>query len=237
MDLQALNKTIQNMKNKIFGTGILVAGILAISIPSFASAATLNRELQFGMSGTDVSAVQTFLATDRALYPQGMVTGYFGSFTKSAVTNFQLRNEIPAVGRIGPMTLPIINLQMSTGMYMGMSYAGVPTGVYSGGDVNAPILSNLGINTANTSAVVAWNTNELATGVVYYSTSPLNVSESMTSVSASGNKAMTDSSLRTSQSIAIAGLQAGTTYYYLVYTTDASGNVTITWPSTFQTKN
>ncbi len=225
------------MKNKIFSAGILVAGILAVSIPSFASAATLTRELQFGMNGSDVSAVQTFLATDRALYPQGMVTGYFGSFTKNAVTNFQLRNEIPAVGRIGPMTLPIMNLQMATGMYPGMGVYTTPTGGYTGADIFAPTISNLNVNTVRNSATVAWNTDEIASGSVYYSTSPLNVSESMTSVSIGGSQAMTDVGLHASQNITVTGLQPGTTYYFMAYTTDAYGNVTVTWPSTFQTKN
>jgi len=64
-----------------------------------ANAATLTRQLELGMRGDDVSSLQTFLAQDVTIYPQGLVTGYFGSLTKSAVSNFQARNGISTVGR------------------------------------------------------------------------------------------------------------------------------------------
>lgn len=220
------------------GLSLLALTLVVVGVPAFASAATLTRELQFGMNGTDVSAVQTFLKQDQALYPQGLVTGYFGNFTKSAVTNFQLRNEIPAVGRIGPMTLPIMNLQIATGMYPGM---GVYTGsvVYNNTtDIVAPSIYGLNVYTAKDSASVSWSTNESATGVVYYNTAPLQLTERMTSVGVTGGwSAMTDTSLRISQSINLTGLQSNTTYYYMVYTTDQVGNVTVSVPSTFRTTN
>lgn len=227
------------MTNKLgfAGLGLFVLTFVVMSLPVFADAATLDRELQFGMNGSDVSSVQTFLRQDQALYPQGLVTGYFGSLTKAAVINFQLRNEIPAVGRIGPMTLPIINLQIATGMYPGMGAYAANTGIYTGADTIAPTINGLSVFNSKNTANVSWNTSESATGVVYYSSSPLVLSERMTSVGVSGNTAVTDNSLRTSQSVAMSGLQPNTTYYYLIYTTDQSGNVTVSWPSTFRTIN
>jgi len=32
-------------------------------------------------------------------------------------------------------------------------------------------------------------------------------------------------------------LQSDTVYYYLIYTTDQSGNVSVTWPASFHTNN
>ena len=199
---------------------LLAAAIIFMSIPMFAHAETLTRELQLGMSGSDVSALQTFLAADASLYPEGLVTGYFGSLTKAAVARFQTRNGISAVGRVGPQTLPVINAQMG--------------GV--GMDVNAPIISSVNVSFGSNNATVSFNTNEASRGVVYYSASPLNVSESLNGVNVSGaNAASTDTTLRNSQSIAVSGLQANTTYFYMVYTTDASGNVSVSYPASFHT--
>src|SRR3989338_7152445 len=98
--------------------GLVFSGVAAFVVVLFsaaviAPAATLNRQLQVGMSGSDVSALQTFLAADVTLYPQGLVTGYFGNLTKAAVSNFQSRNGISPVGRVGPVTLAVLNAQMA----------------------------------------------------------------------------------------------------------------------------
>lgn len=196
---------------------------LLIMTPVLAQAATLNRQLQTGMSGTDVSALQTYLAKDVSLYPQGLVTGYFGFLTKSAVSNFQSRNGLPPVGRVGPATLPVLNAAIDGG-------ATSDTG-------GAPIIMSINAAVSRNSATVSWNTNEIAQGVVYYSTSPLTTSENQNSVTVSGTSAMTDTSLKGSQSVVLPNLDANTRYYYMIYTTDASGNVSVTWPASFQTTN
>ena len=208
--------------------GLIAVSTLIIAAPFLAQADTLTRYLSVGMSGSDVSAAQSFLAQDATLYPQGLVTGYFGSLTKSAVINFQVRNDIVAnsgsvgAGRIGPATLPVMNMQMANGVSNSSS---------------AAIISNPTVSTGRTSATVNWNTNENARGVVYYSTSPISLGEHANSVDVSGATAMTDNTARVSQSVSLSNLLPNTTYYYLVYTTDQTGNVSITWPSSFQTTN
>jgi len=196
--------------------------------PLFAQADTLTRYLSVGMSGSDVSALQSFLAQDTTIYPQGLVTGYFGFLTKAAVSNFQVRNGIVSAGgvgagRVGPATLPVLNLQMA----QGMTNATV-----------APIITSVSTSVGRNTANVSWNTNENARGVVYYSTSSmLPLGEHANSVDVSGATAMTDSGYHTMQNVALANLLPNTTYYYLVYTTDQTGNVSITWPAMFQTTN
>src|SRR3989338_1055953 len=95
----------------LLGLGLMVMTVLVLGIPSFANA-DLNRQLEVGMSGSDVSAIQAFLAQDSSIYPEGLITGYFGYLTKAAVVRFQSRNGISAVGRIGPVSLPVFNAQM-----------------------------------------------------------------------------------------------------------------------------
>ena len=203
-------------------------GTLVAVAPLLASADVLTRQLDLGSTGSDVSSLQTYLASDITLYPRGLVTGYFGSLSANAVGNFQARNGIvssgtPAstgFGRVGPSTLVALNAKMG--------------GAVSS-TVGAPAIFALKTVSTNNSSTVSWSTNELAQGKVYYSTSPLTTYENDNSVNVSGNIVQTDTAFHGTQSVTIPGLQANTTYYYLVYTTDQSGNVSVTWPSSFTT--
>lgn len=212
-----------NFSNRFFLTVSLVA-VVIIGVPMLAHAELLTRQLDLGMTGTDVSSLQTFLAQDNTIYPQGLITGYFGGLTHSAVSNFQARNGLPSVGRVGPATLPVINTQMS---------GGTGTGTLGRGAV----ISNVSVGASRNSVFVSWNTDELSKGMIYYSTSPLVMYERDPSPEIYGTIASTDMNLRTSQSVQIPNLQANTTYYYMVYVTDQDGNVNVTWPTTFQTSN
>lgn len=205
---------------------ITAIALVVVSVPAFAFADILTRELQLGMSGNDVSLVQTHLAKDNTIYPQGLVTGYFGSLTKSAVSNFQARNGIATVGRIGPVTLQALNAQMAGGGSVVIGMGGI-----------APTISSVNVGASRNSAIVNWNTNQSAKGVVYVSPSPLVTYEREHSVDVSGNVAMMDSNYRNTQSVSLTNLQPNTTYYYMIYTTNQFGDVSVTVPSAFLTTN
>lgn len=212
-------------KNKTFlKVGFSALAIATLGVPLFASAYTLTRQLEVGSRGADVSAVQTFLASDSSLYPEGLVTGYFGPLTEGAVKRFQTRNGISAVGRIGPITLPVINAQMNGGA--------------TGFDRSAPMIFSLSVNPSTSGATLNWNTSENASSIVYYSTSPLNVAEAGpgTQVTISGSTVV-NTNMQTAHSANLTGLQSNTTYYYAVYVRDGSSNTSVTWPSTFRTNN
>ena len=162
-----MTKTIKLSGHFMIEACAMMIAIAFILLPSISHADVLNRQLELGMRGSDVSALQTFLAQDPTLYPQGLVTGYFGSLTKVAVSNFQTHNGISSVGRVGPATLPVLNLQMAQGM---------------NGSTNAPLITSMSTNVSRNSAAVAWNTNEFAKGVVYYSTNPLTTYENENSL-------------------------------------------------------
>ena len=108
---------------------------MVMAATSLTYAAPLYRDLFVGVSGSDVGTLQTFLKADPTIYPQGKVTNYFGFLTKSAVSNFQARNNISAIGRVGPQTRGVINNQMANG----------------GGSVNANILQAPMISSVNVS--------------------------------------------------------------------------------------
>ena len=205
-----------NVSNRFFLTVSLVA-VIIIGVPMLAHAELLTRQLDLGMTGTDVSSLQSFLAQDNTIYPQGLITGYFGGLTHTAVGNFQVRNGLPSVGRVGPATLSVINTQMSGGTGSGTSSLG-----------RGAVINNISVGTSRNSAVVSWNTDELSKGMIYYSTSPLVMYERDPSPEIYGTIASTDMNLHTSQNVQIQNLQANTTYYYMVYVTDQDGNVNVT---------
>jgi hypothetical protein len=66
--------------------------------------------LWIGLQSEDVRRLQTLLATKPEIYPEGKITGYFGSLTKKAVQRFQLQYNVvdseldPAFGYVGPKT-------------------------------------------------------------------------------------------------------------------------------------
>ncbi len=226
-----MTKTINYTKvlsRFLFEAGIILSAVLIISAPLFARADTLNRQLEVGVSGSDVSALQTFLAADPAFYPEGLVTGYFGQLTKAAVARFQSHNGISPVGRVGPATLPVLNLQMAN---MGVS-----------GDSAAPIITSLNVSKNSNSATISWTTNDLARGKVYYSTSPIRLNNTFDQTgvnfvepSVSGTLAQYDGVARTSQVVGISGLTPNTNYFYLVEVLDSSNNTSITSPASFYT--
>lgn len=215
--------------HRSISVGLFLA-IIVISIP-FVSAqaatlspATLSRQLEFGMSGSDVTALQTFLASDITLYPQGLVTGYFGPLTKAAVIRFQAQKGLPQVGRVGPQTLAAIgNLADNTRKV--------------GSDRIAPTISDIEILTTDSSASITWETSQGSSAIVYYDTSPLRLTEAdaTNGVNISGTTALESTQLKTSHKVSISNLQSDTTYNYLIYVQDPYGNVALTWPATWRT--
>ncbi|MEQ1561446.1 MAG: peptidoglycan-binding protein [Nitrospira sp.] len=202
-----------------------VASLLMFGLALTASAATLTRQLELGMRGADVSDLQTFLAQDNTIYPQGLVTGFFGTLTQSAVSNFQSRNGIATVGRVGPVTIAAINAQMGGGV--------------SGLDRSSPFIYPLSINTSNSTATFNWSTSENSSAIIYYSTSPISMIEGSptSSVTIGGNSFLVHADLRVSHTGTLTNLNPNTVYNYVVYVRDGNGNESITWPATFQTAN
>jgi hypothetical protein len=69
----------------------------------------LAAELHEGMSSEDVKLLQEMLAADREIYPEGLVTGFYGPRTKEAVMRFQRKHGLEAVGFVGPRTRSLFN--------------------------------------------------------------------------------------------------------------------------------
>jgi phosphodiesterase/alkaline phosphatase D-like protein len=95
-------------------------------------------------------------------------------------------------------------------------------------DVTMPIVTNISASvTSNTSATITWNTNESATTKVWYQANSSAVVGSSLSATADG--------LSTSHRVSLTGLAPNTTYFYVVESTDAAGNRSVSAQFSFTT--
>lgn len=196
-------------------TTISAAAILALALilPSHTNAALLTQELELGSTGAQVTALQTFLSNDSALYPEGLVTGYFGPLTEAAVKRYQTRNGITAVGRVGPVTLASINANSGTG---------------GSDDVFAPTIYPEAVSVSSNSATISWTVGEAAKNRVMYGTSWPFLYSSAPSVSSN--------TFGSTANITLSGLQSHTTYYYVLESIDGPGNIMWTVAKSFRTQ-
>ena len=65
---------------------------------------TLRRGSTDAATNGEVTKLQQFLARDKTIYPEALVTGYFGTKTEAAVKRFQTQNGIASIGIVGPQT-------------------------------------------------------------------------------------------------------------------------------------
>ena len=79
--------------------------MLALQQQQQNTVADLLTMLRQGDEGENVRILQALLAADPELYPEGMITGYYGGLTAAAIRRFQKRHGLEQVGFIGPRTL------------------------------------------------------------------------------------------------------------------------------------
>ncbi|MCI0559946.1 MAG: peptidoglycan-binding protein, partial [Nitrososphaera sp.] len=100
--------------NTSIGTGV-VTGSANVAVWKTLPAYTFNISLYKGSKGNDVEKLQQYLSADKNLYPEGLVTGYFGALTEKAVGRFQLQYGIitstadGGYGIFGPKTRAKMN--------------------------------------------------------------------------------------------------------------------------------
>lgn len=187
--------------------GILTATLLAVVVmlPLQANA-LLTQQLDIGETNSDVTELQTFLAANSSYYPEGIISGYFGSLTSAAVARFQTANGLAAVGRVGPQTLALINSLMGGG-----------GGGNTGGDASAPIIYPETVTAGSNSVTISWTTSESSRGRVMYGNSWPFLYSTAPSVSTSGSGS--------TSSVTLTGLTSNTTYFYVLESVDGNGNV------------
>jgi len=221
----------------------------------------LIRRLRIGMTGEDVELLQEILATDQDVYPEGLVTGYFGPLTRNAVKKFQKIAGIEQVGLVGPKTLSKINQLLEEGAG---SSGKVPPGLLIApgirkklgfepqplpGQVLPPgIAKKLGDGTPtppeDTTAPIiselsAIDTTTTSTMITWVTDEPADSKvwyDTVTPLVVTNLTPMESSSdLVLNHEIGLFSLNPSTAYYYLVSSTDAVGNTTSSTEEAFTT--
>ncbi|MEN9390279.1 MAG: hypothetical protein RLZZ283_379 [Candidatus Parcubacteria bacterium] len=230
--------TLQRISHAGLYVGVALVALLSAALFQIQYAdAAITSSLDVGSTGAQVTELQTYLATDASIYPQGLVTGYYGALTQAAVQRFQAAQgivssgtpETTGYGRVGPTTRARINGLLGTGN--------------PGSNITwdtVPVLSVPVVQQTNTSATYTWTTNEPTRGEVFWDTAAI-VSNEATGPRqqpyVSGTLALDAGGLSTNHSITVSNLQANTLYNYLVRSIDAAGNTSMQWPMSFRTNN
>ena len=109
--IQQLLNQIESLKKQIATLQALQSGS-SVSV----SCAALTANLYVGvLNNAQVRCLQEFLTLQGAdIYPQGLVTGTFGSFTKAAAIRFQKKYSILQTGFVGILTRTKINALLQT---------------------------------------------------------------------------------------------------------------------------
>ena len=111
--IQDLQKKVDNLESELGVQETAPVADAAASAVSPSSLPIFLRSLSLGSRGDDVRELQKYLAQDKAIYPDGLITGYFGPLTQQAIQKFQKKYEIVSSGTpettgygiIGPKTI------------------------------------------------------------------------------------------------------------------------------------
>jgi peptidoglycan hydrolase-like protein with peptidoglycan-binding domain len=254
--IQALQSQIDALKNsqKTLKTEV------ATQLGAFISNACV------GSQGDEVKALQALLAANSNIYPEGLITGYFGKATEKALKKLQGENGLEQVGCVGPKTRALLNRLLGDhpigfenenstssakrlcaavppghlvapgwlkkndgvrpivpvcqtlppGIMMKLGQGTTTPGNGNGNNLVPMINSITSTSTATTTAYVFWTTNKNTKSEFWYSTtSPLNTTTASKVV---------DNNFSMSHSVNLSGLNASTTYYYMIKVTDAANN-------------
>jgi len=128
------------------------------------TSACFTKTLKLGMTDAEVTALQNALKGDTAIYPEGLVTGYYGQLSKAAVERFQAKYNIVSSGTpettgyglVGPKTRAQLNA-----IYCSTTPTGTTTPTPVGGGVSVilasdtPAAASVIYDTGNTSGAQA----------------------------------------------------------------------------------
>lgn len=116
----------------------------ASQTPASTAIKPFTTRLIFGMKDEDVVNLQKILAQDKSVYPEGIISGYFGNLTLKAVEAFQEKYHIAnpdiiGYGQVGPHTMAKLN------QFLGLiSAPASPDQNLSSSQVFVPVAQNQG---------------------------------------------------------------------------------------------
>src|SRR3989344_960960 len=104
--ISALLQQIQALQSQIDALQASQTTLKAEVATQFSAFVT---SLSLGSQGDAVEALQALLAANASIYPEGLITGYFGKATERALKRLQKENDLEQVGRVGPKTRQLLN--------------------------------------------------------------------------------------------------------------------------------
>ncbi len=112
---QNLLAIIEQLKNQIKELQDQLAKLTS-EVAAVKEEVKITKELYRGVSSDEVKKVQKFLKQFSEIYPEGLVTGYYGPLTEKAVKKFQEREGLAATGKIDETTRKNINEYLVEGV-------------------------------------------------------------------------------------------------------------------------
>lgn len=104
--ISALLQQMQALQSQI---DALKASQKALQIQTATEFSAFLTSLSLGSRGDAVIALQALLAANPNIYPEGLITGYFGRATERALKRLQKENGLEQVGHVGPRTRALLN--------------------------------------------------------------------------------------------------------------------------------
>lgn len=128
-------------------------GVPSGSVLGASASAVFTQPVAYGETNDDIAKMQKLLATDPAIYPYGVVSGFFGPKTQEAIRNLQTHFGLDPVGVVGPQTTAL--LQGYLRMYPDENY---PADIFDKRPVTPSVL---GATTNTPTSNVSLGTNPL----------------------------------------------------------------------------
>ena len=104
--ISALLQQMQALQSQI---DALKASQKALQVQTATEFNAFLTSLSLGSRGDAVTALQALLAANPDIYPEGLITGYFGKATERALKRLQKENGLEQVGFVGPKTRQLLN--------------------------------------------------------------------------------------------------------------------------------
>ncbi len=253
------SSTITTVQAALTGTTTTTPATATSTSTSSITGNTLGY-LHLGDSGEQVRYLQALLASDPGIYPQGLITGYFGALTQIALARYQAKHGLAPVGFIGPQTRQNLDDDFAH-MPLGVSTSS-PSGVCSfipPGHLTAPgwlkhhegedqenwlvpgcaYGQNQGTTTPasapSLAAIAVSGISSSAVTITWTTNVYATGSVSVGTTTSYGTSASQGTGFSMNHSVTVSSLAPSTTYHFLVTSTGVSGKTATSSDMTFTT--
>ena len=109
--IEELQKRVEELKRQIAKLQLQIAA--SKTYQNNPSCSLFEKDLYYGITSDEVKCLQQFLANlGKEIYPEGLITGYYGPLTQTAVKRYQAMKGIITTGYFGPLTRAQANQEL-----------------------------------------------------------------------------------------------------------------------------